>query len=116
MKIPHEILITGLVLLPQKPAGVLLWTSVTAWASLFKKAGSLMPRCSKEQHSLQRNICGLLSKYIKYVLYLPQINLPQTQGNTVSLGASWPVTKLTCPSTEVLCESCARIPTFLILK
>lgn len=37
MEIPHEILIIGLVLLPQKPAGVLLWTSVRAGASLFKK-------------------------------------------------------------------------------
>lgn len=45
-----------------------------------------MPRCSIEQHSLQRSICGLLSKYMKYVLYFPQIHLPQTQGNSVTGG------------------------------
>lgn len=46
-----------------------------------------MSRFSKEQHALQRNIAGLVSKYIKYVLYFPQMNLWQTQGKTVTLFA-----------------------------
>lgn len=44
-----------------------------------------MPGFSKEQHSLQRNIAGLVSKCIKYVLYFPQMHLTQTQENTVTL-------------------------------
>lgn len=46
-----------------------------------------MPRFSKQQYSLQRNTAGLVSKYIKYVLYFPQMHLPQTQENTVTLFA-----------------------------
>lgn len=61
MEILNEIFITGLVLLSLKPAGVLPWISVRAGASILENAGSLMPRFSKQQHSLQRNTVGLMS-------------------------------------------------------
>jgi len=82
MEIFNEIFSIGLVLLPLKPPAGLLWTLVRAGASILRNSGSFMPRCSKEKHEFQTNTAGLVSKHRRYVLYFPQMHLPQIQGST----------------------------------